>query len=88
MGSFTVVLTKAFLESSVVQYLLRFTETMDLINKEDSFSLEESFFILGLADDISNIICLGTCGRQCQKPCAILFAAVGYDVCQCSLKQQ
>lgn len=61
---------------------------MDLVNKENGFSLEESFFTLGLADDISNIICLGTCGRQCHKPRAVLFAAVGYDVCQCSLKHQ
>lgn len=61
---------------------------MDLINKEDGFSLEESFFILGLADDISDIVCLSTRGRQRHKPRAILFAAVGYDVCQCSLKEQ
>lgn len=61
---------------------------MDLINKEDGFSFEEFFFILSLADDISNISCPGTGGRQCHKPRAVLSAAVGYDVCQCSLKQQ
>lgn len=61
---------------------------MDLINKEDGFSLEESFFILGLADDISDIIRLSTCGRQRHKPRAILFATVGYDVGQCSLQQE
>lgn len=77
-----------FQKSDVVQYLLGFVETMDLVDKENGFSLEESFFILGLTDDISNIICLGTCGWQCHKPCAGLFAAVGYDVCQGGLKEQ
>jgi len=49
-------------QSNAARYLLRFIEPMDLIDKENGFSLEESFFILGLADDITNIICLGTCG--------------------------
>lgn len=75
-------------KSDVVQYLLGFVETMDLVDKENGFSLEESFFILGLTDDISNIICLGTRGWQRHKPCPSLFAAVGYDVCQGGLKEQ
>jgi len=75
-------------QSNAARYLLRFIEPMDLIDKENGFSLEESFFILGLADDISNIICLGTCGWQRHKPHAFLFAAVGDYMREGSLKKQ
>ena len=60
---------------------------MNLINKKDGFPFEKALFILSLFYDISNIICLGICCRQCHKPYAMFFAVVGYDVSQGGLEK-
>lgn len=44
-------------------YLLRFIETMNLINKKDGFPFEKALFILSLLYDIPHVICLGICCR-------------------------
>lgn len=59
---------------------------MNLINKQDGFPFEKALFILSLFDDISHIICLGICCRQCHKSYAMFLAVVGYDVSQSGLE--
>lgn len=59
---------------------------MNLINKKDGFPFEKALFILSLFYDISHIICLGICCRQCHKSYAMFLAVVGYDVSQSGLE--
>lgn len=68
-------------------YLLRLIEPMNLINKKYGFPFEKALFVLSLLYDISHIICLGICCRQCHKSYAMLLAVVGYDVGQGSLEE-
>lgn len=60
---------------------------MNLINKKYGFPFEKALFILSLFYDISYIICLGICCRQCHKSYTMLLAVVGYDVSQGGLEK-